>query len=281
MPTKTRDQMFRESFAQFMENMEISNEPDEPRKVYTFDDDNYELFCNTNNKNLGTQEYELVIDKTIQFRYRVSRDASGRRDNSEVITTTQEVPTIDEFIRAFNDYYAPFMETCLPHGRRSYMYVKEEETDEPAYNINIVIMYARGHYPFPSTLSNKDVSNETIKEYTTRIIELKRRSKAKTAAIYHLQQSVDDEYERSVKNYKSMQNKYRELYAKCNEHEDCPVCMEPIEAAKLELPGCGHMICSSCSSRCHRCPICRDTYDEHMTEWHNTHNRTSDQDITA
>jgi len=60
-----------------------------------------------------------------------------------------------------------------------------------------------------------------------------------------------------------LKRKVRELYAdKVREGhvEDCSVCLEGIVPEKLHVSNCAHFICMSCSSRCTKCPICREKY---------------------
>jgi len=47
------------------------------------------------------------------------------------------------------------------------------------------------------------------------------------------------------------------LYDNAKMNEDCPVCYEKMNIDNLEVPLCGHFICSTCSTRCTNCPICR------------------------
>ena len=55
-------------------------------------------------------------------------------------------------------------------------------------------------------------------------------------------------------------NTIRTMYSEKDKKEDCPVCYESICAESLIVPGCGHLICGECSSKCTDCPICRQSY---------------------
>jgi hypothetical protein len=60
--------------------------------------------------------------------------------------------------------------------------------------------------------------------------------------------------------FTKMQNKICEYYKNSGKSEECPVCYENIDSAKLKVPGCCHFICTDCSSRCTSCPMCREEY---------------------
>jgi hypothetical protein len=42
--------------------------------------------------------------------------------------------------------------------------------------------------------------------------------------------------------------------------QDCPICFEQIAVETLHTTLCGHKLCTSCNSKCTRCPLCREKY---------------------
>jgi hypothetical protein len=56
-----------------------------------------------------------------------------------------------------------------------------------------------------------------------------------------------------------MKEKLKEQYAILDPCE-CPVCYTQILGEKLVITDCCHYICSTCSEKCTRCPLCRTEF---------------------
>lgn len=85
--------------------------------------------------------------------------------------------------------------------------------------------------------------------------------------VYALQQQRN-QYKQLVAELKSgikpdishLSNMFLELFAKCGEMCECPVCYEDLTKETTNVPICGHLVCKDCKSKMTECPLCKKKY---------------------
>jgi hypothetical protein len=150
---------------------------------------------------------------------------------------------------------------------------------DSGYVVIMDVVYNKGHLPFPAILRSPQQIEQTCKrlkienrELTENLqqtlIECERVTTKYDALFVErglLRSRLRSERKNLEDKYKNMleimEQKYIKLYGEKEVKEDCPVCYEVIPADNLKVPGCGHLICSSCHPRCAGiCPMCRENY---------------------
>lgn len=264
MPKLTRDQQFQKSFEGFF---------DKYAEKYCPDLHEYLLVNNTTNKNRWDQKYVLTIPGKI-VDYHIDTfiaDENGNITPPGPVMKPQELPNIDEFMDKFDKFYRKHYLVINTKVMSAVQFSSATILDEDLI-ININTFYHKNHLPFPTPLSEKerklqqkcDNLEERITSLTDNIKAVIELNSEKQNQYDNLRRIMRTERKNTENKYKAMmekmQSKLSEFYGKSNSPEDCPVCYDAISAEKYRLPGCCHSICTDCSSRCSKCPICRDNY---------------------
>ena len=288
MPRLTRDQQFQKSFKEFFDNKICTYYP-------TME---YSIQSITENKNLSEQQYVLHIPRNIvDFHidvFTVSSDGTVRPPGP--IMKKQFIPSCYDLMERFEIHFDKYQ---LRNQLRSLSFVKvndycyekdgiivpseiidtevqENDHDESMFNqydlkFRFLVVYHKTHLPFPVPFTTKDQFEQECKKLETRNTELIINLKTVTA----MYQEKEEQYNilrrkmrierRNIENkyqtmFDKMQKKFAEFYSEKSVQDDCPVCWEKIDSTKLKVPGCCHTICTDCSGRCDRCPVCREQY---------------------
>jgi len=259
MPKPTRDELFTDAMSNFMANFDVELENGE---IQQYGIQTYTLTNRTVIKTKYEHDYELIVPKDIVIAYRdiISEVTSNEViwENSEPIYAEQNVPTMIQFVTAFNVYFKPY-QLYFQHALLSYIRITNVLTDVDICDIviHIKVIYHKSHCPFPRPLT-------LIEEKENEIRFLQSKVQAKTRRLTALRAILHIERDRAKYNYKRMQTRFRAMYAAENKLEDCPVCYDEIVPEKLIIPNCFHYICKKCVVKCHSCPLCRDEYDEYI-----------------
>lgn len=263
MPKFTRDELFQQAIAEYLLCFDVILDVGE---IQQYGIQTYTLTNKTQNKTKFEHDYDLIIPKEIIIAH---RDITVERDDNEVawidsepIYGEHELPTPAEFIKSFDDYFAPY-KLYVSHTLISYVRIQQTHTTLSRTNLtfHIKVVYFKSHSPFPRPLTELEEKEQEIKF-------LKAKVEAKTKKIITFRSILERERARSLYNYKRMQAKFRSMYATCYKFEDCPVCYEIITPDKLIIPNCFHYICESCVVKCESCPLCRDEYDRYIESVH-------------
>ena len=232
MSIKTRDQKFQECFEKYMRNLNIQD------INYLL---NYSLTNQTINKSRCIHKYKLIIF-----------------GNSESDFTTGEnvvlqLPTNRDFIDHMGLYFEPYRYRECP--RLSNIKIMTNQDEHPITEVEFKILYWKNYLPFPlvqTPLELLEEENEMLFDNNCSLERQIRRLNMKNIALL----------DRLSRAQYDVQKNMSEIYRTKQELINCPVCMEDIQHDQLNIPICFHNICNSCSSRCDKCPICRDPYIE-------------------
>lgn len=259
MPKLTRDELCQRAIAEHMLCFDVKLVTGE---IQQYGIQTYTLTNNTQNKTKFEHNYNLTIPKQIVI---ANRDVTMHRDgdevvweNSELIYGEHELPSSNEFIKSFDEYFAPYR-LYLHHTLMSHIKIVQTQTAMTAANLTfcIKVVYHKMHSPFPRPLTK-------LEERDLEIRFLKSKVESKNKKVVTFRAILNRERERAEYNYKRAQARFRAIYAADNTHEDCPVCYEIITPDKLIIPSCFHYICESCVVKCETCPLCRDEYDRYI-----------------
>lgn len=259
MPKSTRDSLFQQALADFLNEFEVKTIDGELKK---YSIQTYTLTNQTISKNNVVHDYILSIPKDILIAY---RDITSSHPSSEVVWEDSEpiygehhVPLLNEFVNSFNTYFNPYR-LYVHNSLMSHIRISNNTSNiSVACNpICIQIIYHKTHAPFPRPLTQLEEKDNEIR-YLSGMI------RTKTKKIDTLRTVLNRERVRSKYNYKRMQQRLRHIYTETNQPVDCPVCFEQIVSDKLIIPSCFHYICISCVMKCDTCPLCRDEYDEYI-----------------
>ena len=284
MPKLTRDLQFQKCFTVFFDYLVENFYPD--LKEFT-------IVSNTVNKSCCNHSYTLTFPrKVILYTIDVfTVDENGIVTPPGPVMQEQQVPKIRHFKTHFHDYFKPHMLKSNNNvlsftDIRDYWYengtdrITSEELslgvlpNQLLYfdlKFKIDVVYHKTHIPYPVPLSTKEQFEHRCKQLESRNTELCINLKSVTE-MYQEKSELYDVLRRRMRidrrnteeryriMFEKMQKKFREMYSQCDTTDDCPVCYEAIESAKLKVPGCCHTICTDCAGRCTNCPICRETY---------------------
>jgi len=292
MPSLTRDQKFKKSFPLFFNYLcsQLSEETQGSEILQEYELKN--IPYTSNQKILGTAHYELCFPRKI-VDYHIDTflaDNQGNITPPGPVMKNQFIPEFSLFRRIFIDYFSEYYISrsdglCMANvGIDSHFYENKNDgtviksdfvTSSIRSNydlkINLYVNYYKSELPFPTPLTTKQ-------EFQKKCIELEKKNRELSTnfnslnEVYHenlntyntLRRVMRTERKDIENKYKSMfekmQRKFAEYYSQVKEKDDCPVCYEIIESNKLKVPGCCHTICTDCSSKCNKCPICREQY---------------------
>lgn len=230
MSVKTRDQKFKECFQKYMTDLKIQD------TVYALD---YSLTNLTSNRSRCAHEYKLIIFGNIESEFNTGENV------------VELLPTTRAFIENMNHYFEPYRHRYYPH--RSCIEIDTVENEDQVSEVLFNVLYYKDHLPFPPVLTRLEIledENEMLFHQTYYLERHLRRLKRKNSAVL----------DRLSRAQYHVQKNMLEIYRTKQELINCPVCMEDIQHDQLNTPICFHSICHSCSSRCDKCPICRDPY---------------------
>jgi|LauGreDrversion4_2_1035121.scaffolds.fasta_scaffold06167_7 hypothetical protein len=268
MAKMTREQMFYDAFGDFIVER-LTN-------IY------YEITSLTENKQKNTQVYRVKIPATVVIGTRdVNIDGVHvEEDIHHEQTLPESAYLINEFHNYFDYYY---LHVPNEYGHKlSYMLIRPDYIldDDLSYRYILTVVYYKSHKPFPhetKTITSESAALDEIAHLKSTIRMLEDTSHNYQRRMYHLQEALHDERLRRkhilqkakskiYMNHMRMEKQIRELIETSNVKRDCPVCFEDIQTTKLVVPACCHYICTDCVSKCHACPLCRETYDTYIHE---------------
>jgi len=250
---KMRDILFQKSFDVLV------NEYIEARQINTY---HWSLKKISKKKKRSHHKYKFVIPRSY-LQYTVAQYT----DQEEKVYTNQFVPEASTFIRKMNDIFAIHDVSqngkLIAHTRM----VNVSNADHPDLVAIIEIKYSYGMFPYPIPPTELEIANRTIEKLNEKIVSMTINAEI-GFAIYN--ECVDrsmaklkDQIESKNNSICRMKDKLKEQYA-TSRSEDCPVCYDPIAKEKLTITDCCHYLCSSCSEKCTRCPLCRTEIQEEL-----------------
>jgi hypothetical protein len=263
---KTRDQLCRMAIDSFMTN------------AYCIQ---YHINVLTENKSQSLHTYEIEMPLMIKL-YDVDTPhmINGITYPAGPVHCEQDLPNEHDFMIDFNqffDNYALYERQPSHSGsddilvRTSFIETTNTRSDNMNMTATILVKYAKQYKPFPidHTPHNFEAKynhlTQLFDEQRSQLVLLNRDNKhyrRRLNAVSKEYLSLKKEYEKTINSvhikFASLQTIIKSMYEKHTLNEECPVCYEGISVDKLVVPVCGHFICSSCSSRCSSCPICRD-----------------------
>jgi hypothetical protein len=285
MPKFTRDAQFQLSFANFMNSF---------TETYYPDLKDWKIVNTVENKGSSYHHYKLTIPKKVVL-CEIDRTVEENINvpSVEIMTTDQELPTIELLQREFKEYYDQYQ--IEEHGRVvSYtsicMLFYEPDTSEvasedtslittqvnsPIKNLtaSIEVCYYKSYLPYPSDVQTREQLLEQCKQMRIANVNLKydldhmfHAFQMKSRKLYHTRKllrrqeaNANDKLSNTI--YR-MQEKIRELYHRLGDEalEECPVCYEVMRSNEIVVPGCCHYICAACNEACDKCPLCREEY---------------------
>lgn len=277
MPKQTREELFNDALASFLEDFEVNDGINNKRYIIT----KYELISKTVKKSCCVHNYELKIPDKVVLGYRdiytVDPETNDIWEDAQPIYGVQYVPTIHQFIESFDKYFNEFR-LCINDRVVSHMYISNVSEHKSIYNeiLKIKIVYHKSHTPFPRPLTELEIKTKELEiktkeiarlltvsdEYEETIEDLTYNYSVIQKKISKIKNEKMKEIERNNSNYNRTQKVWREMYIKINDFQPCPVCYEIIKPEDLIVPNCTHMICDTCVRKCDKCPLCRDNYDE-------------------
>ena len=256
---KTRDELFQKSFDLVIQDYI------EMRNINTYE---WSLKKTTRKKNTSLHKYRLVIPRSY-LQYAVSQytDPDGFIHQVEEVYTYQHVPDAGSFIYAltdhFEDYYVKIEDELVS-------YVKLEHKPNPEsedFVATIEVKYINGVFPYPVPPTDLELANQKIVRLSAEIINLKMNAEiglaVYTERVEMREQVMTNDIRNKTLQIESknkmllrMKEKLKEQYASLDPSE-CPVCYTQILGEKLVITDCCHYLCSNCSEKCTRCPLCR------------------------
>jgi hypothetical protein len=194
-------------------------------------------------------------------------DQEGLVHPVEEVYTYQFPPEPTAFVLNMNTYFANHY---VKSGDDVISYVKMEHKPNPEsqdFAATIEIKYINGVVPYPIPPTDLEIANQTIEKLRTEMLCFEVNHKI-GLAIYTERIEMNalaqqNEIRNKIIQLKSktvmlrrMKDKLKEEY-KRNDPDDCPICYIPIACEKLVITDCCHYLCSVCSEKCARCPLCR------------------------
>ena len=259
---KTRDELFQKSFDLVIQDYI------ETRNINTYE---WSLKKTTRKKNSSLHKYKFLIPRSyLQYAVSEYTDPEGFIHPIEEVYTHQHVPAAGSFISELNEH---FEEYYVKIEDEVVSYVKLEHKPNPEsqdFVATIEVKYVNGAFPYPIPPTDLEIANQRIVRLSTEIINLKVNAEI-GLAIYtecvelSAQVMTNDirnkamQIESKNKMLSRMKEKLKEQYVRLDPCE-CPVCYTQILCEKLVITDCCHYICSTCSEKCTRCPLCRTEF---------------------
>lgn len=278
MPKLTRVEQFTRSFGEFM-NSKFSNINDwtlNPKEKY---------------KNQCCHMYDFKIPENYDMFY---IDISRRDENGVQIRETvphydiQALPLNNEFKQVFKEHFSAYY---LKQQRKilSYSIIRSITIDESGDNkyfiATIEVRFYKDNLPFPYKKSLDELSIDEIR------LKYKQLEKDKDMLVTQIDEQESFAQHLYIKNVRikkvveTKTNHIEKLTAKIIQNykengicQECPVCYESMKPEKLKVPGCCHLICSDCESKCNSCPLCREDYLHKISDENVTDNAINDNE---
>ena len=259
---KTRDELFQKSFDLVIQDYV------ETRNINTYE---WSLKKTTRKKNASLHKYKFVIPRSyLQYAVSEYTDPEGFIHPVEEVYTYQHVPDAGSFISELNNYFANHYVTIEDEV---VSYVKLEHKPNPEsqdFVATIEVKYINGVFPYPIPPTDLEIANQKIERLSTEIINLKVNAEIGLGiyiecAELSAQVMSNDirkkaiQIESKTMMLRRMKEKLKELYLG-HDPSECPVCYTQIPGEKLVITVCCHYICSTCSEKCTRCPLCRTEF---------------------
>ena len=225
--------------------------------------------------------YDIEIPKLIKlYDVDTNHTINGITYGPGPMFIEQDLPTAQEFIEHFNQYFEEyaFYEQPTSSGpplRTSFIETTHLADDGDKLVASVIVKYIKKYYPFQIQTTVADVEtkyNELLSQYDKKhsqcllLINDNKHYRRRLKNVSHELYTVRNNMQSVRPKFTSLQNIIKTLYGKNAMTDDCPVCYESMPVEKLVVPDCGHFICSSCSPLCTRCPICRDEGMNHYTD---------------
>lgn len=257
----TRHTQFENVFNNFMQENYVNT-----GKLFS-----WEMNLLTKNIRKNLHEYRVSFPETY-LAYHIDRKhirENGDTNESGAVYLPQDIPDFGEFIEIFDDYFNKYHYYKYGKNTKLVSYVTIVESDEVNKNMKIAVMYYKKIQPYPVPLSKEQELQILLDRAERRAIIAEEN--------YNIIMEEKDEFEdmhyRCIDEYNMfiakqsrkiimMERSYNKIVIErfTNNPTDCPVCMEVISKETLDIPVCGHLICKDCSSKCNKCPICREHY---------------------
>jgi hypothetical protein len=264
---KTRDELCRQALDEFMTN------------EYGV---RYHIRTLTTNLAASLHRYEIVIPKLFKlYDIDTHHTINGVVQDPGPVYQEQDLPMQHELAAHFNNYFSDFIlykestsmiDDDTPAKIMSYVEITHTVTDSDNLILSVDVKYCNGHRPYP--VVQHEINHFETKYNRLKQIYCKQRSDILLLEgdimLYRrrlriVKQRYDAFKTETHANHIANKNKFaalqkiiKQLYGQTNSTTECPVCYDAICVDKLTVPECGHFICSTCSLKCERCPICRD-----------------------
>jgi len=260
MPKLTRHQQFTLSFDKFIDNViETEGLPGLEYKLQSF----------TENQTRRDHEYSFTVPREI-VSYTITNG-----DDSQTVYKRQTIPSRQMFKTLVNSYFFEYRlrvdDLYMAWTDMVQMGYTNNDEENGDFTAKIEVSYFKSHMPYPICSSAEQDAKKRVKFLEKQVRELTEEL-ATSKQLYNLMSLESDKNRRLIRRerrlvtakfsglFEKMQNKMREYYKDLGKPEECPVCYENIDSAKLKVPSCCHFICTDCSSRCTTCPMCREEY---------------------
>lgn len=250
---KTRQLKFEDAWINFMHSIECAE---------------YELVLLTKNKNCRDHIYHIEIPyRTVMYRI----DTHNPALDNDVVYMDHPRITTESLNKLVEKFFSPHF-FSINNVIMSYVeivpYIGEAKPNCDIHVLNVA--YYKSHLPYPVKLTkmqNLIKKNRELEEAIESLEEVVENTVNQLAAARHSSESLRrrmridrrETKERYIILIDKMRQKLAGYYKDTNQQDDCPVCYETIDVAKLKIPACCHYICTSCANRCapQQCPLCR------------------------
>jgi hypothetical protein len=241
----------------------------------------------TENTRKNIHDYRLVIPAKYLAFYTENEFTmeDGTTQGPGIVYLPQEIPPMDDFIQEVHSYFGKYGDTfrslnAIPGVKIGVLVIQ----DNGNHTIDIRVIYGdKCRPPYPVPLTREQELEKQLMEATNQIVSLEEKIRAYkcekiaySATVKEQCKTIQNQSERLVKwqrAYKAMEIKaarftklertFKKMATdsyKKGAPQDCPICFEPIAVETLHTTLCGHNLCTSCNSKCTRCPLCRENY---------------------
>jgi len=238
----------------------------------------FNIVNTTRNKSESVHCYEIRIPNKIKlYDIDTNHTIDGTTYGPGPVYGDQDLPDADYLIREFNNYFEDYAIYQYVQGngnasrRVAFVEITQVSADGEHMIVFVITKYTKNCKPYPVETNSHIEIRFTELQLQYNELQLHARKLISDNKFFRKRLSstsrdlcrVKTEHNSKMNTYRSkissLHTIIKTLYAKSTIAEDCPVCYESMPIDKLVVPECGHFICSSCSPKCTRCPICRDT----------------------
>jgi hypothetical protein len=235
---KTRDEKFKESMNEFLENNVYINDD-----YYRF---HYGLRNTTDNKTRHVHKYRLEI-------YGLKESDFNTGENMLDI-----LPTTQQFIECMRDYFDPYKLT-RNNLTLSQLKITIAGDVDPVSVITFKVVYYKQHLPFPVKLTVM----ERLENYENEIQFLNERIEYEQQNSRRVNKLLRQERRRLSYSQVKIEKMFKENFILKNEICNCPICWEELSGENMHVPICLHPVCKQCLPRITKCPLCREKLVNH------------------